>query len=217
MDTKDEKEKEQKITKENEAEESHSEQKHEEHKKKKNQEQKEKYKEDLIKKKKDEQLEELTRQLQEKEETIKSLQERLLYLQADFENFKKLKNKEKQDLLKFGNEVLIKELLPVIDNLERALDHSSKTDDFKSIHEGVNLVLNEFLRVLERAGLSKIEAIGKKFDPNLHEAFYQEEREDVEPDTVVSELQKGYMLNGRLIRPAMVTVSKKPDINVQKE
>ncbi|HOJ42498.1 MAG TPA: nucleotide exchange factor GrpE [Syntrophorhabdaceae bacterium] len=202
MDTKDEKEKEQKITKENEAEESHSEQKHEEHKKKK---------------KKDEQLEELTRQLQEKEETIKSLQERLLYLQADFENFKKLKNKEKQDLLKFGNEVLIKELLPVIDNLERALDHSSKTDDFKSIHEGVNLVLNEFLRVLERAGLSKIEAIGKKFDPNLHEAFYQEEREDVEPDTVVSELQKGYMLNGRLIRPAMVTVSKKPDINVQKE
>jgi len=202
MDIKDEKEKEQRFTKENEDTEIKTEQKHEEHKKKK---------------KKDEQLEELTRQLQEKEETIKSLQERLLYLQADFENFKKLKNKEKQDLLKFGNEVLIKELLPVIDNLERALDHSSKTDDYKGIHEGVNLVLNEFLRVLERAGLSRVEAVGKKFDPNLHEAFYQEERDDVEPDIVLSELQKGYMLNGRLIRPAMVTVSKKPDINVQKE
>ncbi|MCX7965983.1 MAG: nucleotide exchange factor GrpE [Syntrophorhabdaceae bacterium] len=198
MEIKEEKEKEHKTTKETEGEEIQAEHKHDEHKKKK---------------KKDEQLEELTKQLQEKEETIKSLQERLLYLQADFENFKKLKNKEKQDLLKFSNEVLIKELLPVIDNLERALDHSSKTGDYKSIHDGVTLVLNEFLRVLERAGLSRVEAIGKKFDPNLHEAFYQEEREDVEPDTVVSELQKGYMLNGRLIRPAMVTVSKKPEIN----
>ncbi len=202
MDIKDEKEKEQKFTKENEDTEIKMEQKHEEHKKKK---------------KKDEQLEELTRQLQKKEEVIKTLQERLLYLQADFENFKKLKNKEKQDLLKFGNEVLIKELLPVIDNLERALDHSLKTNDYKGIHEGVSLVLNEFLRVLERAGLSRVEAVGKKFDPNLHEAFYQEERDDVEPDIVLSELQKGYMLNGRLIRPAMVTVSKKPDINAQKE
>jgi len=202
MDIKDEKEKEQKFTKENEDTEIKMEQKHEEHKKKK---------------KKDEQLEELTRQLQEKEEVIKTLQERLLYLQADFENFKKLKNKEKQDLLKFGNEVLIKELLPVIDNLERALDHSLKTNDYKGIHEGVSLVLNEFLRVLERAGLSRVEAVGKKFDPNLHEAFYQEERDDVESDIVLSELQKGYMLNGRLIRPAMVTVSKKPDINAQKE
>lgn len=171
---------------------------HEEHKKKK---------------KKDEQIEELTRSLAEKEEEIKSLQERILYLQADFENFKKIKNKEKQDLLKFGNEVLIKELLPVIDNLERALDHASKTEDYKSIHDGVNLVLNEFIKVLERAGLSRVDAVGKKFDPNLHEAFYQEEKDDIEPDTVLSELQKGYLLNGRLIRPSMVTISKQPETN----
>lgn len=202
MEVKEEKEKEQKTEKEKVVEETQVEQKHDEHKKKK---------------KKDEQLEELTKQLQEKEETIKSLQERLLYLQADFENFKKLKNKEKQDLLKFGNEVLIKELLPVIDNLERALDHSSKTNDYKSIHEGVNMVLNEFLRILERAGLTRVEAVGKKFDPNLHEAFYQEERDDVEPDIVLNEFQKGYMLNGRLIRPAMVTVSKKPETNQKAE
>ncbi|HOJ70417.1 MAG TPA: nucleotide exchange factor GrpE [Syntrophorhabdaceae bacterium] len=193
MEKKDEKDMEQKIEKEKEKEEGTSQ---EEHKKKK---------------KKDELIEELNKQIRQQDETIKSLHERLLYLQADFENFKKIKNKEKQDLLKFGNEVLIKELLPVVDNLERALDHASKTDDIKGIQEGVGMVLNEFLKVLERAGVSRVEAVGKKFDPNLHEAFYQEERADVEPDTVLSEHQKGYILNGRLIRPSMVTVSKSPE------
>ncbi|MCX5805240.1 MAG: nucleotide exchange factor GrpE [Proteobacteria bacterium] len=164
------------------------------------------------KKKKDEIVDELNNVLQEKEEVIKTLQEKLLYLQADFDNFKKLKIKEKQDTLKFGNEVLIKELLPVLDNLERALDHSSKTKDFQGIHEGVKIVFNEFLKVLERAGVERVDALGKKFDPNFHEAFFQEEKENVEPDTVVSEMQKGYMLNGRLIRPSMVTISKKPEI-----
>jgi molecular chaperone GrpE len=170
---------------------------HEEHKKKK---------------KKDEVVEELNLALEEKEEMIKTLQEKLLYLQADFDNFKKLKIKERQDTLKFGNEVLLKELLPVLDNLERALDHASKTEDFKSIHEGVKIVFNEFLKVLERAGIERIDAIGKKFDPNFHEAFMQEEKDGIEPDTVVSEMQKGYILNGRLIRPSMVTISKKPEI-----
>jgi molecular chaperone GrpE len=172
----------------------------EEHKKKK--------KKDEVKK--DGVIEELNKSLQEKEETIKSLQERLLYFQADFENFKKLKNKEKQDTLKFGNEVLIKDLLPVIDNLERALEHASKTEDFKSIHEGIEIVLNEFLKVLEKAGVEPVEALGKKFDPNFHEAFFQEERDDVKPETVISEHQKGYVLNGRLIRPSMVSISTNP-------
>jgi molecular chaperone GrpE len=164
------------------------------------------------KKKKDEIVEELNRTLEEKEEMIKTLQEKQLYLQADFDNFKKLKIKEKQDTLKFGNEVLIRELLPVLDNLERALDHASKTEDFKGIHEGVKIVLNEFLKVLERSGIEKVDAIGKKFDPNFHEAFMQEEKDDIDADTVVSEMQKGYILNGRLLRPSMVTISKKPEI-----
>ncbi|MCX5809041.1 MAG: nucleotide exchange factor GrpE [Proteobacteria bacterium] len=169
----------------------------EEHKKKK--------KKDEVKK--DGVIEELSKSLQEKEETIKTLQEKLLYFQAEFENFKKLKNKEKLDTLKFGNEVLIKDLLPVIDNLERALEHASKTEDFKSIHEGIEIVLNEFLKVLERAGVEPVEALGKKFDPNFHEAFLQEERDDMKPETVISEHQKGYVLNGRLIRPSMVSIS----------
>ncbi len=156
-------------------------------------------------------IEELKKSLEKKDEAIKSLEEKLLYLQADFENFKRIKNKEKQDTLKYGNEVLIRELLPVVDNLERALGHSEKTDSTKGIYEGVQIVLNEFLKVLERSGVSRVEALGKKFDPNFHEAFFQEERDDVEPETVVSEHQKGYLLNGRLIRPSMVSISKKSE------
>jgi len=170
---------------------------HEEHKKKK---------------KKDDGAEESKRALAEKDELIKSLQEKILYLQAEFENYKKLKIKEKQDTLKFGNEVLMKELLPVLDNLEMALDHAAKTEDYKGIYDGVKITFNEFLKVLEKAGVTRIEAVGKKFDPNLHEAFYQEEKEDVEPDTVLSEFQKGYLLNNRLMRPSRVVVSKKPEI-----
>jgi molecular chaperone GrpE len=165
------------------------------------------------KKKKDEASEEFQKTLEEKEESLKELNNKYLYLQADFENFKKIKTKEKQDLLKFGNEVLIKELIPVIDNLERAIDHAGKSEDAKGIVDGVQITLNEFLKVLERSGVERIDAMGKKFDPNFHEALFQEEREDVEPDTVTSELQKGYTLNGRLLRPSRVSVSKKPDVS----
>jgi molecular chaperone GrpE len=189
MDVTEEKNKEQSAGEENSS--------HEEHKKKK---------------KKDELIEELKKSLEEKDEANKALQEKMLYFQAEFENFKRLKNKEKQDVLKFGNETLIKELLPVLDNLERALDHASNTEDFKSIHEGVKIIANEFLKVLERSGIERVEALGKKFDPNFHEAFLQEEKDDIEPDTVVTEVQKGYILNGRLIRPSMVAISKKPEI-----
>jgi molecular chaperone GrpE len=118
--------------------------------------------------------------LGEKEEEIKALQEKMLYLQADFENFKKLKAKERLETLKFGNEALLKEFIPVVDNLEMALNHAATTEDYKSITEGVKLTLNEFLKVLEKAGVTRIDAVGQKFDPNLHEAFYQEERDDIE-------------------------------------
>ena len=164
------------------------------------------------KKKKDDGVEELKKLLEEKEKDIKTLQGKILYFQADFENFKKLKTKEKLETLKYGNEALIKEFIPVVDNLEMALNHATNTDDYKSILEGVKLTLNEFLKVFEKAGVTRIDAVGKKFDPNLHEAFYQEERDDIEPDTVISEFQKGYLLNERLIRPSRVVLSKKPEI-----
>jgi molecular chaperone GrpE len=163
-------------------------------------------------KKKDELIEELEKKLEEKDALVKDLQDKILYLQADFENFKKLKVKERQETLKYGNETILKELIPVLDNLEMALAHAAQSDDVNAIREGVKLTLNQFLKVLEKSGVERVEALGKKFDPNLHEALYQEEREDVEPETVVSEVQKGYVLNGRVIRPSRVSVSKKPEI-----
>ncbi len=166
--------------------------------------------EDQKKKKKEEIVEELHASLAEKEKQIEELKERMLYQQAEFENFKKLRAREKQDLLKFGNETLIKEMLPVIDNLERAIEHAGKTEEAKSITEGLGLTLNGFLKVLEKFDVTRVEALGRAFDPNLHEAVYQEEKDGVEPGTVVGELQKGYAMDGRLLRPSMVSVAKKP-------
>jgi len=166
--------------------------------------------EDQKKKKREEIVEELHASLAEKEKQIEELKERMLYQQAEFENFKKLKAREKQDVLRFGNETLIKEMLPVIDNLERAIEHAGKTEEAKSITEGVALTLNGFLKVLEKFDVTRIEALGRTFDPNLHEAVYQEEKDGVEPGTVVGEFQKGYVMHGRLLRPSMVSVAKKP-------
>jgi molecular chaperone GrpE len=163
------------------------------------------------KKRKEDGADELKAAVQEREQQIEELKQKLLYQQADFENFKKLKAKEKQEVLRFGNETLIKELLPVIDNLERAIEHAGKTDEAKAIAEGVALTLNGFLKVLEKFDVTRIEAAGKKFDPNVHEAVYQEESDKVEPGTVIGEFQKGYVMDGRLLRPAMVSVAKRPE------
>lgn len=168
---------------------------HEEHKKKK---------------KKEEGSDELKSALDERQKEIEELKQKLLYQQADFENFKKLKAREKQEVLRFGNETLIKELLPVIDNLERAIEHAGKTDEAKSIAEGVALTLSGFLKVLEKFDVTRVDAAGKKFDPNVHEAVYQEESGEVEPGTVIGEFQKGYVMDGRLLRPSMVSVAKGP-------
>lgn len=166
--------------------------------------------EEMKKKKKEEVIEELQASLAEKEKQIEELKERMLYQQAEFENFKKLKVREKQDVLRFGNETLIKEMLPVIDNLERAIEHAGKSEEAKSITEGLALTLNGFLKVLEKFDVTRVEALGRTFDPNLHEAVYQEEKDGVEPGTIVGEFQKGYLMDGRLLRPSMVSVAKTP-------
>ncbi len=181
----------------------HGKGKKEEHREPEHEEQKKKKKEDIV--------EELNVSLAEKEKQIEELKEKMLYQQAEFENFKKMKAREKQDVLRFGNETLIKELLPVIDNLERAIEHAGKTEEAKSIAEGVALTLNGFLKVLEKSDVTRVEALGRTFDPNLHEAIYQEEKNGVEPGTVVGEFQKGYVMDGRLLRPSMVSVAKKPE------
>jgi molecular chaperone GrpE len=180
----------------------HPEEALEEHKKKKKKEDVEGLKAALADKEKE---------LGEKETSIQELKERLLYQQADFENFKKLKVKEKADLLRYGNETLVKELLPVIDNLERAIEHATNTEGSKTIVEGVELTLSGFLKALEKFGVARVEALQTTFDPNLHEAVLAEETNDAEPGTVVKEFQKGYVMDGRLLRPSMVSVAKKPE------
>ena len=163
------------------------------------------------KKKKDDAVDELKKALEQKEKEIAALKESQLYQQAEFENFKKLKAKEKQDALRYGNETLVKELIPVIDNLERAIEHAGKSEEAMSITEGVSLTLNGFLKVLEKFNVTRIEAKGTKFDPNLHEAVYQEESSSADPGTVTGEFQKGYVMDGRLLRPSMVSVAKGPE------
>ncbi len=103
----------------------------------------------------------------------------------------------------------MRELLSVIDNLERALEHSGAESDQGGLVEGLNMTLKGFLDALTRFGCTQVEATGKPFDPNYHEAVSQEESADHEPNTVLKELQKGYMLKERLLRPAMVLVSKR--------
>jgi len=129
--------------------------------------------------------------------------------QAEIENVRKRFQKDKQDLAKFANEMIIKQLLPVADNLEKAITHTTDENALDALREGIDLTLKSFLDTLEKNGVERVEALNQPFDPNFHEAVSQAEDNAVEPGTVVNELQKGYTLNKRLIRPAMVVVSRK--------
>jgi molecular chaperone GrpE len=133
-----------------------------------------------------------------------------LYLrsQAEMENMKKRFQREKVEWAKFSNESLVKDLLPVMDNLEKALAHAQEGPSSEGLAEGVALTLKGFKDVLSRAGVEEVKALGAKFDPNLHQAISQQPDESVEDGTVLIEVQKGFLLNGRLIRPSMVVVSK---------
>ena len=129
--------------------------------------------------------------------------------QAEMENVKKRLQKDKQDLAKFANDTIIKQLLPVADNLEKAIAHAMDENALDALREGIDLTLKGFLDTLERNGVERVEALNQPFDPNFHEAVSEAENDTVEPGTVVNEFQKGYTLNKRLLRPAMVVVSRK--------
>jgi molecular chaperone GrpE len=131
--------------------------------------------------------------------------------QAESENMKKRFQKEKEDLARYSNESLIKQLLSVADNLEKAISHSSDEKSVGALREGIELTLKGLMDILGRAGLQTVKAEGESFDPNFHEAVAGMEDNTVKPGMVLQELQKGYMLNQRLIRPAKVIVSKGTD------
>ncbi|VFQ45889.1 nucleotide exchange factor GrpE [Desulfoluna butyratoxydans] len=136
--------------------------------------------------------------------------DRLLRSTAEFENFKKRSAREFQESKKYANEAFIKQLLPVIDNLERAVESTGDGSDEsgQGVIEGVKMTLTEITKVFEKFHLKPLESEGKPFDPNFHQAVIQEETNAVPENTVVKEMQKGYLLHDRLIRPAMVVVSK---------
>jgi len=156
--------------------------------------------------------EEQERRIAALEAEKQQLEDRFVRLQADFENHRKRTLREKQEALSYGQESLVKDLLAVVDNLDRAIEHASASSgaDFEGMLQGVELVRREFLGVLAKHGVGAIEAEGEAFDPNIHEALAQVEDEKVPVGRVSRMLQKGYRLRDRLLRPARVLVSKGP-------
>ena len=160
-------------------------------------------------------VEELKKKLEEKEKEAKENYDRFLRMAADLENYKKRATKEKEDYVKFSNEDLIKAILPFIDNLERAVNHAEKVNDTGVMIEGVRLTIQQILQALNKFGLSSFESVGKPFDPAMHEAMLVVETDQHEPNQVLEEFQKGYLLYHRLLRPASVSVTKLPEKEAQ--
>jgi molecular chaperone GrpE len=152
--------------------------------------------------------EELKNLLAQKTKEAQENYDRYLRLAAELENIKKRQERETAELRLFANENLLKELLPVLDNLERAMEHGRQYEAPEALMEGLNLVNQDFLKVLARFGVTPINSVGERFDPAYHHAVMEEEAPEVEDQTVLKELQKGYLLQNRLLRPAMVVVSR---------
>lgn len=149
---------------------------------------------------------------EKKEQEARENQDRYLRVLADFDNYKKRTQRDQAEALKYANEKLIRELLPVVDNLERALSHSRETRDFDRMMEGVELIHKQLLSALAKYGVTPIESLHQAFDPSLHQSIGQvevDEGSDAKENQVVGETQKGYHLNERVLRPSLVTIAKK--------
>lgn len=138
------------------------------------------------------------------QQEAQELRERYVRVLADFDNFRKRSEREKQDFFKYALGGIMKDLLPVLDNFDRALEHAEEGDDF---HKGVLMIYKQLFDTLQRNGLKPVDEAGVHFDPNVHEAVVREDDPTVPSHTVVAVLQKGYFLHDRLVRPAMVKVA----------
>ncbi len=155
-------------------------------------------------------LEKTQSELEEQTEKAEDHLERLMRLQAEFENYRKRVEREKQEYIKYASESIVSELIDVAENLERAVEASGnngKNGDQDSLVHGVEMTLKQLKDILSKEGLSAIESVGKRFDPNYHEAVGRVDTDEAEKDTVVREIGKGYTLNSKVIRPAKVQVS----------
>jgi molecular chaperone GrpE len=151
--------------------------------------------------------EELLGPLREERDRLK---DQLLRTAADFDNYRKRSRKELEDAERRGREETVREMLPVIDNLERAISAAGAATDVASIVDGLKMVLKLFEDQTQRIGISKVATVGERFDPAIHDAIQQVETDEHAPGTVMAEVVAGYRLGERLVRPAMVVVSRKP-------
>jgi len=149
----------------------------------------------------------LLAKLAEKETEAKTNYDLFVRERAELENFRRRMQREQAESIRYANEPLIRDLLPVLDNLERAVSHAQGGGNGQPLFEGVSLVVRSFLDILEKYGITRVGAKGEQFDPSKHEAMAQTERTDVAPNTVVDEYCPAYLLHGRLLRPALVTVA----------
>lgn len=148
------------------------------------------------------------KKLEELQNEINTLKDKNMRIAAEMVNTLRRKDEETNRLLKYSNESLITELLPVIDNFERALNVDTKTTDIESYQKGMTMIYNSLKNILEKFEVKEIEAIDKEFDPSYHQAVMQEEKEGTKENIVIEVLQKGYTYKDKVIRPAMVKVSK---------
>ena len=155
---------------------------------------------------------ELKEELARKEKEATDNYDKYLRAVADLDNYKKRAIRDKADIIKYGNEDVIKDILPFVDSLDRASEHADSSD-VQAFKEGIKLIQEQLLSCLKKHGVEKIDSVGLDFDPNFHEAMMQVESEEHAENKVVNEVQKGYLLNGRLLRPSKVCVCK----NINKE
>lgn len=152
-------------------------------------------------------VKDLEARIEAKEREYKETYDRLLRVTAEYENYKKRTAREMDEFRKYANQSLLREMLSVVDHIELALQAATDAGSDKSLGEGLTLTLKELLRILEKFNVRPIDAVGKPFNPEFHEAILRETSEEVSETTVVREMQKGYMINQRLLRPSLVVVA----------
>ncbi len=167
---------------------------------------------DVVEEAADTETENLKEALEAKEKEAKENYDRYLRTVAELDNYKKRMARDKADILKYGKEDLVKDILPFLDSLDRAMTHAD-SNDAQAFKSGITLIQDQLLGCLKKHGVERIESAGLDFDPNFHEALMQMDSADHQNNQIVSEMEKGYLLNGRLIRPSRVCVCKKTTEN----
>ncbi len=155
------------------------------------------------------QIADLNNQISELQKEVKTEHDHYVRTMADFQNFRRRNEEQKKDAISFANSELLRSLLPIVDNFERAIASAEKNQGFEALSNGVTLIMRQMQDFLSKCGVEPIESVGKIFDPNLHEAIIRVEDEEHDENTILDEMQKGYMLKGRVLRPAQVRVAVK--------